>query len=178
MCRAEDLHLQALRVLGPEIVPDIAEDTDTTLTADSLAELKACVGEMAELYSRVVQLAEGLPEEAVAVDYEAVRSGAAEDLSEGIIDPHRAELAACILDVSRGWPALAHGLSEDVAQAWSDMSLGEVLGRFRGASELLVSSTLSVAGFAPETTFGAMSPANLLRLGTFLVSEAPPGDGA
>ncbi|HMJ95779.1 MAG TPA: hypothetical protein VK486_07995, partial [Thermoleophilaceae bacterium] len=108
--RAEQLHLGTMRLLPPEARSDIPEGAAATMTAAELEQLAATAAEGAEVADQVRDLAQGLPDEDTVIHHEDVRDAAAADLGAGMLDPERVLIAARVLDVATGWPALADGL--------------------------------------------------------------------
>jgi hypothetical protein len=170
---ADALLLDGLARL-PGITAELPEDADVVLASTDSAELRALGELLAELAGHLQTLTEGLPEGDVDVVYHDVADAAADDLASGIIDPARALLAARVLPIETGWPALAKALrSTDTHAAWDGTSVGELLRTFRGADEQLVVRVLTVAELAPETPFDAFDACAVARLAAALEEHAP-----
>ena len=140
------------------------------------AELRRVVqtlGEGAEIAEQLELLAARLPEGPIAAGWEAVRDAAAADLAAGIVDPRRALLAARVLDVAHGWPALAASLAEgDAVSAWDRLTVDELLGRFRDADPRVVARVVEEAGLDAGTPFAACPSERLAALAAGLRRHA------
>ena len=99
---------------------------------------------------------------------------AAVDLASGILDPRRVLVAARLLDVERGWPALADSLAAgDVVSAWGGLTVDALLGRFRGADPSDVALVTAEADLVePDVPFSACPPARLAALAGALRAHA------
>lgn len=163
--RAEQLHLAVMHVLPPEASAEISESAGTTMTAAEIEEIRSHAGEAAEIAEQIRQLAQSLPGEDVEIGYEDVREAAAADLAHGVLDPERVLVAARVLDVRIGWPALAEGLrAVDIRESWTGWAPRGMLSSFRGAGRQLVDRALELAGIPPETAYADCAPEQLARL--------------
>lgn len=173
LARAEQQLLAMLRLLDPHARATMPEEASWTLSASDLVQLRELLREQAETAELLTGLADALPVEAVHAVYAELREGAAGDLASGILDPDRAVLAAQALDTRTGWAALADALrATDVRMLWPRLTLGELLGTFRGADRHSIRRLLADAGLTPETTFADCQPAKLQRLANVLRSGA------
>src|SRR6185436_4018022 len=105
--RAEELLLDGITLVGPHAHAAMPDDACIELSPTELRRVATALIEGIEIAEQLELLAARLPDEAVAVDYGAVRDAAVADLASGIVDPRRVLLAARLLDVAHGWPALA-----------------------------------------------------------------------
>jgi hypothetical protein len=102
-----------------------------------------------------------------------VRDAAAADLADGIVDPRRVLLAARLLDVRHGWPALAASLvAGDVVSAWGALTVGELIGRFRDADARVVARVVEEAGLRPGSRFAACPAEQLVAVAAGLRRHA------
>lgn len=167
--RAEDLSRDALRTLGAQPGGELAEGATVALSAEAIERLNATLATVADIAEQLRLLAERLPEDALTVSYSAAREGAAATLADGPFDYERALIAARVLDVDAGWPALAACLRAiDVRETWPGRSPRELLRAFRGADSQLAAHALQRAGLTPETTFEACSATQIARLADVL----------
>jgi hypothetical protein len=165
LCHVEQLHLVALRLLAPEARAEMPEGTAATMAAAEIEQLVATLTDGAEIAEQVHLLAQALPDEDIEIAYEDVRDAAAADLAGGLLDPERAFVAARVLDVGTGWPALADGLrTVDVHESWTDRTPRALLSAFRGAGRQLVRRAVQHAGLAPERAFDECHADELARL--------------
>lgn len=163
--QVEQLHLEAMRLLAPETCAEIADGTVATMAAAEIEQLVATLADGAEMGEQIRLLAQVLPGEDIEIAYEDVRDAAAVDLAAGVLDPERALIAARVLDVGTGWPALAEGLRAlDVRDGWGARTPRALLSEFRGAGRQLVAQAAQRAGLVPERTFEECSAEELARL--------------
>ena len=149
--------------------PDAAVVSEPRISSGEIGELKLLCESLAELTARTDQLAGQLPDDALDVDGDDVAGAAAADLAAGIIDPARVQLAARVLPSNAGWHALSQGLrSTDTHASWDDVSIGELLGAFRGATEQDVQQVLESADVSGTLEFATCDPATLQRLAAAL----------
>jgi hypothetical protein len=153
--------------------PDTVLELEPRLASDDVDELQVLCELLAELAGQVCQLAQRLPEGDIDVDGDELASSAAGDLEDGIIDPIRVRLAARMLPVGTGWLALATALrSCDTHTTWEDLSVGELLGSFRDATDVGVISILAAADLPARLEFASCDEHDLLRLASVLEQHA------
>lgn len=163
--RAEELLLDGITLVGPHAHAAMAPDATIELGPVELERVVAALAEGGEIAEQLELLAARLPGDAVVASYDAVRRAAAADLANGIVDPRRLLLAARILDVAHGWPALAGSLTVgDVVSAWEGLTLAELLSRFRDAEPELVARVAAEAGVDPRARLADCLPAQLAAL--------------
>jgi hypothetical protein len=163
--RAEELHLRAMNLLPPEARADIPERAVATMPAVEIEQLATAAAEGAEIAEQIRQLAQSLPDEDVEIAYEDVREAAAVDLARGMLDAERVLVAARVLDVASGWPALAETLRiVDIRDSWTDWTPRRMLSAFRGAGRQLVTLALQLADIPPETAYADCTAEQLARL--------------
>jgi hypothetical protein len=163
--RAEELLLDGITLVGPHAHAGIGADATIELTPAELRRVAASLTEGVEIAEQLELLAARLPEERVEASYAAVRDAVAADLARGIVDPRRVVLAARILDVAHGWPALAASLAAgDVVSAWDGLTVELLLGRFRDADPGIVALVAAEAGVEPGARFCACPPPQLTAL--------------
>jgi hypothetical protein len=163
--RAEELHLRAMNVLPPEARAEISEGAVATMPAVEIERLATAAAEGAEIAEQIRQLAQSLPDEDVEIAYEDVQEAAAADLARGMLDAERVLVAARVLDVATGWPALAETLRVvDIRDSWTDWTPRRMLSAFRGAGRQLVTLALQLADIPPETAYADCTAEQLARL--------------
>jgi hypothetical protein len=163
--RAEQLHLGAMRLLAPETRAEMPVGTIATMSAAEIQQLAATAAEGAEIAEQMRQLAERLPGEDVEIAYEDVREAAATDLAQGVLDPYRVLVAARVLDVATGWPALAEALRVvDIRDSWTGWTPRRMLSAFRGAGRKLVSHALQLADVPTDAVYSDCTADQLARL--------------
>ncbi len=171
--RADDLLLTCLRVLGPQAHAGFPEDAMLSLDVDAVEALHALLAELGDAGDRLRVLGDCLPAASLELRYEDLRDAAADDLAGGIADPGRALLAARALDLADGWPALAEALRAGDAHAdWHEVTVAQLLRRFRGADAELVLGVLTEAGIGDDATFADCPPERLDRLAVTLEARA------
>ncbi len=165
MRRAEHLHLGAMRLLPSEARAELPADSSATITAAEIEQLAARAAESAEIAEQIRLLAQRLPDEDVEIAYDDVREAAAADLAQGILDHERVLVAARVLDVAAGWPALAEALRVvDIRDSWTGWTPRRMLSAFRGAGEQLVNLALQLAEIPPESDYADCTAEQLARL--------------
>jgi hypothetical protein len=170
--RAKEL-LDGTTLVGPHAHAEMAPDDTIELGAAEVRRIARALAEGVEIAEQLELLAARLPAHAVAAGWEAVRDAAAADLAEGIVDPSRVVLAARVLDVGHGWPALAASLAEgDAVSAWSGLTVDELLGRFRAADPRTVARVLADAGLERGTPFATCPSEQLTALAVGLRRHA------
>jgi hypothetical protein len=163
--RAEELLLDGIALLGPHAHAAMAPGATIELGPAELARVVAALAEGGEIAEQLELLAARLPAAEVCASYGDVRAAAAEDLANGIVDPRRLLLAARVLDVERGWPALAASLAAgDVVSAWGSLTVEALLGRFREADPALVGLVAAEADLAPGARLAECSAEQLAAL--------------
>jgi hypothetical protein len=174
----EDLLVEATTVLAPDAHGGMPADAELSLGSTERQRVSDTLEEVAETADRLLLLASQLPQGEVHASYEDVRDAAAEDLTNGILDPQRALLAARLLDVRSGWPALAVALREsDVVTAWGSITVEQLLGRFRGGDRELVQRVVAEAGLPPDSPFASCQDAWLEQLAGALERHASRSRG-
>ncbi len=152
--RAEQLLLDGITLVGPHIHAAMPADATIQLAPAELQRITASLAEGAEIAEQLELLAAHLPADAVDAGYDAVRDAAAADVASGIVDPHRVLLAARVLDAPHGWPALAASLAAgDVVSTWGRLTVGMLLGRFRGVDPETVERVVAAAGLKAGARF-------------------------
>lgn len=163
--RGERLHLGAMRLLPSEVRAEMPEGADATVPAADVEELAGIAAESLEIAEQVRQLAQSLPDEDIEVVYADVREAAATDLAQGMLDHERVLLAARVLDVRSGWPALAEALRVvDIRDSWTHAMPRRTLSAFRRAGRQVVSRALQLAGLSAEATYADCTPEQLANL--------------
>lgn len=163
--RVEQLLLDGITLAGPHLHADMPAGAVLTLTATDVRRVVASLAEGVELGERLELLASRLPDGPVDAGYDAVRDAAAADLASGIADPGQVVLAARVLDVAHGWPALAACLNgADAVATWNRLGVEELLTRFRGADRDLVRTLVAEAGLEPDARFASCAPEGLAAL--------------
>jgi hypothetical protein len=171
--RAEELLLDGITLAGPHAHAGMASDATIELGAGELRRVARALAEGVEIAEQLELLAARLPGGAIAAGWEGVRDAAAADLAGGIVDPRRVVLAARVLDVAHGWPALAASLAEgDAVSAWDRLTVDELLGRFRDADPRAVAQVVEEAGLQPGTFFAACPSKQLTALAAGLRRHA------
>jgi hypothetical protein len=171
--RAEELLLDGITLVGPHAHAGIGAEATIELEAGDLRRISVALTEGVELAELLELLAARLPEGPVATGYAAVRDAAAADLASGIVDPRRVLLAARVLEVAHGWPALAASLAVgDVVSAWGGLTVEALLSRFRGADRVVVALVAAEADIEPSARFAACAPAQLAALAAGLRRHA------
>jgi len=163
--RVEELLLDGIALLGPHAHAAMAPGATIELGPAELRRLVAALTEGGEIAEQLELLAARLPAGELSASYENVRAAAAADLASGIVDPRRLLLAARVLDVEHGWPALAASLAAgDVVSAWGGLSVEALLGRFRDADPALVALVAAEAGVEPGAPLAQCSADQLAAL--------------
>lgn len=163
--RAEELMLDGLTLAGPHMHADMPPDAALELSATDVHRVISALAEAIEIGEHLEMLAATVPHGPVEADYEAVRDAAAADLARGIVDPRRVLLAARLLAVEHGWPALATALaSGDAADTWGTLTVEALLARFRGADRETVRELAAEAGLGADARFAEVSPERLAAL--------------
>jgi hypothetical protein len=166
---ADELLLTCLRVLGPEAHAGFPEDAVVALDVDAVEALHALLAELADVGDQLRVLGDCLPAAPLELRYEQLREATVADLASGVADPQRALLAARTLDLADGWPALAEALRAGEAHAdWHEITVAQLLRRFRGADAALVRSVLAEAGIGEQAAFADCPPDRLDRLAAAL----------
>jgi hypothetical protein len=152
--RAEELLLDGITLLGPQAHAGMSADATIELAPLALQRVAAALSEGVEIAEQLELLAARLPTDALQAPYDAVRDAAAADVASGIVDPQRLLLAARVLDVPHGWPALAASLTAgDVVSTWGGLTVEALLGRFRGADPRVVAEVVATAGLESGARF-------------------------
>jgi hypothetical protein len=171
--RAEELLLDGIALVGPHAHAAMSPSATIELNADELRRVAGSLLEGVEIAEQLELLAARLPDGGIAASYEALSGAVAADLASGIVEPRRVLLAARLLDVSRGWEALAASLAAgDVVSAWGSLTVEELLGRFRGADPRRIAHVVEEAGLASGTRFAACPSEQLAALAAGLRRRA------
>lgn len=175
--RAEELLLDGITLAGPHTHAGMPADATIELAPGELQRVAAALAEGVEIAEQLKLLAARLPADPVLARYDAVRDAAAADVANGIVDPRRLLLAARLLDVAHGWPALAASLAAgDVVSTWDGLTVETLLGRFRGADPQLVEQVVAAAGLEHGSRFADCPAEQLAALAAGLrrhASEQP-----
>ncbi len=168
--RSHRLHEWALVEIDRiEVAAQFVVDGSTTLGETTTAELEAYGEAIADLAYQLRVLTNDLPTEAVEITAGEVACEAAADLEAGIFDEHRVLLAARVLTVEDGWPALAASLhASDAHWGWDTTSVAGLLRAFRGADALDVARVVEEAGIEPDALFSLCAPEQIRHLATKL----------
>jgi hypothetical protein len=171
--RVEELLLDGITIAGPHAHAGIGPGATLELDAMDVQRIAAVLGEGVEIAEQLALLAATLPDGPIEADYDDVRDAAAAELAAGIGDVRRLVVAARVLDVAHGWPALAAALSgSDAAAAWEELTVEGLLCRFRGADRGVVRQVADEAGLTPSTCFAACPPERLVALAAGLRRHA------
>jgi hypothetical protein len=172
--RAEELLLDGITLVGPHAHAGMAADATIELSPNEVRRVATSLTEGVEIAEQLELLAAHLPEDAaVEAGYAAVRDHAADDLANGIVDPRRVLVAARLLDVAHGWPALAASLAAgDVVSAWGTLTVELLLGRFRDADRQTVQVVVAEAGMEVGTRFATCPSEQLAALAAGLRRHA------
>jgi hypothetical protein len=172
--RGHRAHERALARVEPIEVGAELSDTGAVVMSDEVSgELGALADAIADLAVQLQVLAGGLPDESVEVVADDARRDAARELSVGIFDEPRARLAARVLPLEDGWPALAIALrGSDAHWEWEETTVAQLVGGFRGARASDVAKVLVEAGLRPQLRFSACEPDQLARLADALDRHA------
>lgn len=163
--RVEQLLLDGITLAGPHLHADMPAGAALRLTATDVHRVVASLAEGVEIGEQLELLASRLPDGPVDAGYDAVRDAAAADLARGIADPARVLVAARLLDVEHGWPALAACLrGADAVATWGRLGVEELLARFRGADRDIVLALAAEAGLEPAARFASCPPERLAAL--------------
>lgn len=171
--RAEQLLLDGITLVGPHAHAGMPPDATIELSADALRRVAASLIEGVEISELLELLSARLPSGEVEASYDAVHDAVAVDLAAGIVEPRRVLLAARLLDVPSGWDALAASLTAgDVVSAWGELTVEELLGRFREADPRVVAQVVEEADLEPGTRFAACPAERLAALAVWLRRHA------
>jgi hypothetical protein len=172
--RAEQLLLDGITLVGAHAHVGMPADATIELDADELQRVVSALTEGVEIAEQLELHAARLPlSTGLCADYGAVRDAAAAELAAGIVDPWRVLLAARLLDVAHGWPALAASLAAgDVVSAWDGLTVETLLLRFRDAHPRSVEQIADEAGIDPQERFSACPPEQLDALAAGLRRHA------
>ena len=172
--RGHRAHERALvRVERIEVGAELSDTGAVVMSDEVSGELEALADAIADLAAQLQVLAAGLPDEPVEVAAHDARRDAAQDLSAGIFDETRARLAARVLPLEDGWPALAIALRGSEAHwEWEETTVAQLVGGFRGARASNVAQVLGDARVRPQLRFSACTPEQLTRLADALDRHA------
>ncbi len=163
--RHQQLQMEALELLPSEACAEMPQGTDTEMFAADIERLTSIANESADIAEQVRHLAQSLPDEEVEIVYGDVCEAAAADLTDGMLDHERVLVAARVLDVRRGWPALAEGLRVvDIRDSWASATPRRTLSAFRGAGRALVSRALQAGGISSDAAYIDCAPEQLSSL--------------
>lgn len=170
---AERLLLPAVAIAA-SLDPEGVRDADAVIATQDVSKLKTISEDLAELCGQIVGLSDRLPDADLQVSYSDIVAAAADDLANGIMDPIRARLAARVLPIAVGWPALVEALrSTDAHAAWDDLTVGEMLTAFHDAEPALSNRVLAVAELSSSDRFSSCGTNGLRRLAAALAEHAP-----
>jgi hypothetical protein len=161
----------AERVTSEELVlQEPSGDADAVVApAVTVALLKRTGSEIVDEAAQLESLVAGLPESEIRVTPASVRVGAAAQLADGILDVRTVLLAASVLPVDEGWRALASALrTSDAHEFWSETTVADVLGRFRGAKPAVAGRLLHEAQIDPSALWPSLPAASVARLAGLL----------
>lgn len=137
-------------------------------SAATIAVLKQTAAELIDESTQLENLVERLPDAEVRVTAANVQAGASRQLAEGIIDVRTTLLAASVLPVTIGWPALARALRRsDAHRFWNATTVVDLLSRFRGARTEAIDRVLEQAqvdGSAPWVELAARTVDRLAEI--------------
>lgn len=152
----------------------VSPDLEHTIPGAEADQLKRMLLGIAELGEHLEHLAEKLPaDDDIRITGDDISTEAAEDLANGILDPNRALLAAEILGRQAGLGALSNALLRSEAHAaWTEVTVEDLLSRFRGVDPLLVREILSDTRLAPSVSFADLDAADAARLAAALAHFA------
>ena len=164
------LHALAL-VRGVE--PGLAATTAIALPEHETAALLIACDEVAERAERAQLLADALRPGEVEIRLAPVQVAAEAALSAGVADVERVLLLARCLTVRSGFQALAASLRcSDCHEAWEGVSIGQVLGCFRGADRPFVRRVTGLAALSPDAAWERCDRAQIARLAAVLEQHA------
>jgi hypothetical protein len=142
-------------------------------SAATIAGLKQTAAELIDEATQLENLVERLPNAEIRVTAANVQAGASRQLAEGIIDVRTARLAASVLPVAIGWPALASALRcSDAHRFWNATTVVDLLSRFRGARPEAVDRVLQQAEVDASTQWVELAARALARLAQILATAA------
>jgi hypothetical protein len=141
--------------------------------AATVALLKRTGSEIVDEAAQLESLVAGLPESEIRVTPASVRVGAAAQLADGTLDVRTVLLAASVLPVEEGWRALATALrTTDAHEFWSETTVADVLGRFRGTTGEGVDRVLTQAEIERSALWPDLSAHMVARLAEVLEAAA------
>jgi hypothetical protein len=161
--RHQDRALRILYRLDPRMRPSFA----VTLKAAQVEHVHREAAELAQIFEQIEALIGTLPnEESLAISYDDVRASAEHVLRHGeTLDATTILLAAQLLDRSTGLPALAEGLrSSGTYASWGTMTVGSLVGAFRGVSPQLARRIATATRMAPGTEVSGCHPEEIAQL--------------
>ncbi|HEX4806342.1 MAG TPA: hypothetical protein VFU94_10615 [Conexibacter sp.] len=172
--------LEVLRRIGEHVSTDFTfhegDGEPIVTSAASVAVLKQTGADLIDEATQLENLVERLPDADIRVTAEDVQTGAARQLKEGILDARTALLAAGVLPVAVGWPALASALRHsDAHRFWNATTVADLLGRFRGADPEAVGRVLQQAQVGSSTLWVALAARTVARLAEILAAGADAG---
>ncbi len=169
--------LELLRRIGEHVSADFTfhnEGAEPIVTsAATIAVLKRTAAELIDEATQLENLVERLPDTEIHVTAANVQAGASRQLAEGTIDVRTALLAASVLPVATGWPALANALRRsDAHRFWNDTTLVDLLGRFRGAQPDAIDHVLQQTQVDASTQWVGLATRTVTRLAEALATAA------
>ncbi len=172
--------LEVLRRIGEHVSGDFVfhegDGEPIVTSAASVAVLKQTGADLIDEATQLESLVERLPDAEVRVTAEEVQAGASRQLAEGVLDVRTARLAAGVLPVAVGWPALASALRRsDAHRFWNETTVADLLGRFRGATPEAVDRVLEQAQVGSSTLWVALAARTVARLAEILASGVDSG---
>lgn len=142
-------------------------------SAATIAVLKQTAAELIDESAQLENLVERLPDTEIRVTAANVQAGASRQLAEGIIDVRTALLAASVLPVAIGWPALARALrGSDAHRFWNATTVVDLLRRFRGAQPDALDRVLEQAQVDGSTLWVELAARTVGRLAEILATAA------
>jgi len=169
--------LELLRRIGEHVSADFTfhnEGVEPIVTsAETIAVLKRTAAELIDEVTQLENLVERLPATEVHVTAAYVQAGASRQLAEGTIDVRTARLAASVLPVGTGWPALAKALRRSEAHRfWDDTTVVDLLGRFRDARPDAIDRVLQQTQLDASTQWVGLATQTVTRLAEALATAA------
>lgn len=148
--RTETALLRALGV-GRGVDPDLSATVAVNLSDADVRELCAACDEVIERADQVQQLVGQLSPTPIEFRLRTLQVEAEAALAGGVADIERVEVLARCLSVRTGYRALAAMLRcTDCHQAWTSVSVGDVLALFRDAQPRNVREVTAMATASPD----------------------------
>lgn len=169
--------LELLRRVGEHMSADFVfhegRGEPIVASATTIAGLKRTAAELIDEATQLENLVERLPDADIRVTATNVQAGASRQLGDGILEVHTAVLAASVLPVSIGWPALASALRRsETHRFWDATTVADLLRRFRGAKPEMIDRVLRQAQVDPSTLWVEVTARAVARLAEILATAA------